>query len=239
MKPEKSKEGNRELPTQYVSFTFFKIDSAFRRLSQEEQDWRKQEFKQAIEEYQDKDMMILHYSLIGIRADADFMLWRISKELDVFEEMMAKIMRTGLGQYLNVSFSYLSITKRSIYVDKIDPEHQNSRIYIKPGQYKYLFVYPFVKTRNWYHITFPTRQGMMDEHIKMGVKYPSVKLNTTYSFGLDDQEFVVAFETDNPVDFSNLVQELRESQASLYTLRDTPMYTCIHKDSVSDLLNSL
>jgi chlorite dismutase len=53
-----------------------------------------------------------------------------------------------------------------------------------------------------------------------------VKLHTTYSFGLDDQEFVVAFETDQPSDFLDLVQELRESKASRYTLRDTPMYTC-------------
>ncbi len=88
------------------------------------------------------------------------------------------------------------------------------------------FVYPFVRTREWYSRTPDQRQEMMDEHIRIGTKYRSVKLHTTYSFGLDDQEFVVAFETDNPADFLDLVQELRETKASSYTLRDTPMFTC-------------
>jgi chlorite dismutase len=70
-------------------------------------------------------------------------------------------------------------------------------------------------------------QQIMDEHIKGGNKYPSVKLNTTYSFGLDDQDFVVAFETEEPKDFLDLVMELRETQSSLYTVRDTPIFTCV------------
>src|SRR2546423_1669724 len=91
---------------------------------------------------------------------------------------------------------------------------------------KHEFVYPFVKTREWYSLPVEQRQEMMDEHIRVGTKYRSVKLHTTYSFGLDDQEFVVAFETDYPSDFLDLVQELREAKASRYTLRDTPMFTC-------------
>ena len=67
----------------------------------------------------------------------------------------------------------------------------------------------------------------MQEHIKVGREYPSVDLNTSYSFGLDDQEFVVAFETDNPADFLDLVQRLRTTESSSYTLRDTPTFTCI------------
>ena len=67
----------------------------------------------------------------------------------------------------------------------------------------------------------------MQEHIKLGREYPSVDLNTSYSFGLDDQEFVVAFETDNPADFLDLVQRLRTTESSSYTLRDTPTFTCI------------
>jgi chlorite dismutase len=86
-----------------------------------------------------------------------------------------------------------------------------------------------VKTREWYQIPFDQRQSMMDDHIRVGNKYPSVRLHTTYSFGLDDQEFVVAFETDKPQDFLDLVQELREAKSSLYTLRDTPIFTCVAK----------
>ena len=128
--------------------------------------------------------------------------------------------------YLEPSQSFLSMTKRSMYIDKDNPKHVEDRLHIVPGKSDYLFVYPFVKTREWYSRTPDQRQEMMDEHIRIGTKYRSVKLHTTYSFGLDDQEFVVAFETDNPADFLDLVQELRETKASSYTLRDTPMFTC-------------
>jgi chlorite dismutase len=83
-----------------------------------------------------------------------------------------------------------------------------------------------VKSREWYLLSKEARQKVMDEHIKVGNMYPSVKLNTTYSFGLDDQEFVVAFETDLPGDFLDLVMALRETEGSKYTIRDTPIYTC-------------
>src|SRR5204862_6549054 len=86
--------------------------------------------------------------------------------------------------------------------------------------------YPFVMTRAWYTLPCAERQLMMNKHISTGHKYTSVKINTTYSFGLDDQEFVLAFETDEPADFLDLVQELRETEASSFTLRDTPIFTC-------------
>ena len=79
---------------------------------------------------------------------------------------------------------------------------------------------------------------MMSEHIRVGHEFPRVKLNTTYSFGLDDQEFVVAFETDYPSDFLDLVQRLRETQGSAYTLRDTPIFTCV-RTSVEDMLKRM
>jgi chlorite dismutase len=84
-----------------------------------------------------------------------------------------------------------------------------------------------VKTRTWYALPAEERWRIMQEHIKIGREYPSVDLNTSYSFGLDDQEFVVAFETDNPADFLDLVQRLRTTESSSYTLRDTPTFTCI------------
>ena len=108
----------------------------------------------------------------------------------------------------------------------------------RPIDKKYLFVYPFVKTRAWYALSLEDRKRMMNEHIRVGLHVSSVSLNTTYSFGLDDQEFVVAFETDNISDFLDLVQELRETEASRYTLRDTPMFTCVEaaagRDTGSD-----
>ena len=156
------------------------------------------------------------------------MLWRISLSTDAFQEQSKAINMTRLGAYLTQPYSFLSMTKRSMYIDKLDPFHTpESRTNIIPGKRKYLFVYPFVKTRDWYLLPLEERQAIMDVHIKAGNKYPSVKLNTTYSFGLDDQDFVVAFETEEPKDFLDLVQELRETQSSKYTVRDTPTFTCV------------
>jgi chlorite dismutase len=121
---------------------------------------------------------------------------------------------------LSQAYSFLAMTKPSEYSDE-------SRLEVRPGHGKYLFVYPFVKTRAWYALPADERWRIMQEHIRLGREYPSVDLNTSYSFGLDDQEFVVAFETDNPGDFLDLVQRLRTSESSSYTLRDTPTFTCI------------
>ena len=156
-------------------------------------------------------------------------MWRIGYSLESMQEFTAKLFATKLGNYLTTPYSYLAITKRSVYVDKINPEHEEQRLRIIPGKAKYLFMYPFVKTPEWYLLTKHTRQGMMDEHIIVGNKYPSVKFNTTYSFGLDDQEFALAFETDKPEDFVNLLMDLRETQGRLYTQRDTPIFTCVNR----------
>ena len=214
---------------QFVNFQFLKLDPVYYRLLPNEKVVAVQEFLNAWEAYQGK-LLLLTYSLVGIRADCDILLWRVSENLEIFQEMTATLRSSGVGRYLHPVYSYLAMTRRSLYVDKITPEHDDARTRIVPGKSKYLFVYPFVKTHEWYQLPMKDRQAMMDEHIRVGVKYPSVKINTTYSFGLDDQEFVVAFETDHPQDFLDLVMELRESKGRVYTLRDTPTFTCILKD---------
>jgi chlorite dismutase len=222
---------------QFVSFTFYQARPEWRTLDDRGRDFGRQEFMNVFGEFR-KHLMMHTYSLVGLRGNVDFMVWRIGYSLDPMQEMTARLNRTGLGKYLNVSQSFLSMTKRSMYIDKDNPEHVEDRLHIVPGKSKYLFVYPFVKTRDWYTRSVEERQLMMDEHIRIGSKYRSVKLHTTYSFGLDDQEFVVAFETDEPADFLDLVQELRESKASSYTLRDTPMFTCRQR-SLEECLNDL
>jgi len=214
-----------KLPRQYVSFSFYRVRPEWRSLDAAERERARTEFVSEVDGFRNE--LLLHsYSLVGLRPNVDFMLWRIGYELDPIQEMSSRLNQTALGQYLDVTQSFLSMTKRSMYIDKDNPEHVEDRLHIVPGKSKYLFVYPFVKTRDWYTRNPEQRQEMMDEHIRVGSKYRSVKLHTTYSFGLDDQEFVVAFETDFPSDFLDLVQELRETKASSFTLRDTPMYTC-------------
>jgi chlorite dismutase len=226
-KKEHSPEENRR---QYVNFAYFKVDPAWRRLSAEERKRGKLQFVEVAKSYE-PEMLVIPYSLVGIRGDCDFMLWRISYELSKFQEMTAGLLATDLGKYLTTSYSYVAMTKRSTYVrEHVHADQEGTRLRLTPGKFKYLFVYPFVKTRAWYRLSQAARQGMMNEHIEIGHKYPTVRLNTTYSFGLDDQEFVLAFESDKPDDFLDLVMELRSAESSNYTLRDTPIFTCIHHE---------
>jgi len=222
---------------QLVSFCFYRLDPAWRRLPRSTKTKQAGELQSVITRYA-KRLMVLTYSLVGLKADVDFLIWRVGSHLEDLQEMSGALRQTAMAGYLSMPYSYLSMTKRSTYVDKLDPDHQDRRRFITPAKSKYLFVYPFVKTREWYQLPFEQRQAMMDEHIRVGNKYPSVRLHTTYSFGLDDQEFIVAFESDRPQDFLDLVQELRETKGSAYTLRDTPIFTSVSKP-FADILQDI
>ena len=213
---------------QLVGFSFYKLDPAWRRLPKAAKHDQTGELLSVVNHFS-KKLMVLTYSLVGMRPDVDFLIWRVGSQLEELQEMSAAIWQTQMGSYLSTPHAYLSMTKRSLYVDKIDPDHPDKRRFITPAHAKYLFVYPFVKTTEWYQLPFEERQKMMDEHIILGNKFPSVKIHTTYSFGLDDPEFVLAFETDSPKDFLDLVMAMRESKARPFTLRDTPIFTCIAK----------
>ena len=213
---------------QMVGFSFYRLDPSWRRLASGVKSKQSAELLGVINTWS-KRLMLRTYSLVGLKPDVDFLIWRVGKTTEELQAMSAAVRQTAIAGYLTMPYSYLSMTKRSTYVDKLDPDHQDKRRFITFADSKYLFVYPFVKTREWYQLPFEQRQAMMDEHIQIGNKYPSVRLHTTYSFGLDDQEFVVAFETDKPQDFLDLVMELRGTKGSSYTLRDTPIFTCVAK----------
>src|SRR5579875_3198793 len=225
-------------PRQLVRFVFYKLDPQWLRLPAEQRRAGREELLAIYNEYA-QCSLLRRYALYGLRSDCDFMLWQATYDLGHLQGLSSKIRRSAIGPYLPEVRSFLSMTKRSVYVGK-GPRGaaHDPRLVITLEDKPYLFVYPFVKTRPWYALPLQERKRMMDEHIRIGLKYKSVSLNTTYSFGLDDQEFVVAFETDNIADFLDLVQELRESEASSYTLRDTPMFTCIAQP-LEDILEAL
>jgi chlorite dismutase len=172
-------------------------------------------------------MLTRVYSTVGTRGDADFLVWQVHDDLQEITDWHAALLRSALGGALERPHSFLSMTMRSQYTN---PQHEGSaqrdRLRADGGTNRYLFVYPMAKTRAWYELPAADRQQMMEEHIAVGHKYHGIKINTTYSYGLDDQEFVVAFEGDDPGEFLALVRELRDSRASAYTLFDTPMFTC-------------
>lgn len=226
---------------QFLSYAFYKLDPAFRRLPAAEREEMKAEFQAAVEGWVDdaeavKGLIQRTYSLVGIRDDVDFMLWRIAFDVRDFQEAQARLNRTRLMGYLTQPATYLAMQKRSQYVNRI--QGSGHGLEILPGQGQYLFIYPFIKTRAWYDLTPLARQGMMDEHIYASEPFKGIRINTSYSYGIDDQEFVVAFDSDYPQEFVDLVHRLRYTEASNYTLQDTPMYTCVKKD-LPGILNDL
>jgi chlorite dismutase len=225
-----------KLPAQYINYAFFKLDSPWRRLPDAEREAGKREFLAAVEEHSG-EMLLRSFSLMGLRADADFMLWRIGYDLDAFERMTSALLKTGLGKYLTISYSYFALSRRSIYVGEHTPGFE-SRTHIIPGQGEYLFVYPFVKTREWYSLPLEERQRMMNEHMQIGRKHYPVKNNTGYCFGIDDYEFILSFEAESPEKFQDLMMELRESEASSYTELDTPIFTC-RRRTLTEVLEAL
>ena len=203
----------------FVKYTFLKVDPAWRRLDEAERAQHKREFMAACEDFAG-ERLLRSFSLIGTHGDADLMLLSQATNLERIHEFHVGLGQSGLMKWCETPYSYLALTKPSEYSDE-------SRLEVRPAHSKYLFVYPFVKTREWYRIPPDERWRIMQEHIKVGREYPDIDLNTSYSFGLDDQEFVVAFETDEPASFLDLVQRLRTTEASAYTKRDTPTFTCV------------
>ena len=234
---EELEEHKRKLPRQFVNFTFYRARPEWRMLDDSEKDHCKQGFIETIDDFR-RHLLIHSYSTVGLRTNADFMIWRIGSALDPIQEMTGRLNQTSMAKYVEATQSFLSMTKRSMYIEKDCPEQAEDRVHVVPGQSDYLFVCPLQRTREWYARPQEQRQEMMDENLRIGSKYRSVKLHTTYSFGLDDQEFVVAFETNNPSEFLDLIQELRETKASCFTLRDTPMFTC-RRRSVGECLDAL
>ncbi len=214
----------------FVKFTFLKVDPVWRRLTHKEREDHKQEFAAACEDFA-CDHTLRSYSLVGTRGDADLMLLTSSSKLDEIHEFHVVLGQSGLAKYTDTPYSYLAMTRKSEYSEE-------ERLKFRPADAKFMFIYPFWKTRDWYRLPQEKRMRIMNQHIEIGRKYPSVTINTTYSFGIDDQEFVVAFESDEPGDFLDLVMELRGSESSSYTLRDTPIFTCIAV-SVEKMLNAL
>ncbi|MEO8251697.1 MAG: chlorite dismutase family protein [Chloroflexota bacterium] len=165
------------------------------------------------------------YSTIGLRADGDLFLWRMAERIEEVEETAADLLTSGVGRWLTPATSMIGLTRPSQYVKR--PTSQEQSLF-SGDRSRYLVVYPFTKSVEWYLTPADERQEVMKGHMRVGHKYPQVRQLLAYSFGLDDQEFIVAYETDDLVAFQDLVRELRETESRRSTVRDTPIITAIH-----------
>lgn len=214
----------------FFNFVFFKADQKWRWLNEMAKEESAKEFISIIEA---SNVKYRSYSTIGLKEDSDFLLWLMADKLDDTQDLIARLNNTVLGKYLDITYSFISLTKPSIYAPSSIPS------FVKGEEpMRYVIVYPFVKSREWYLLPFEERKRMMEEHAEVGRRFPNIKLNTTSSFGLDDQDFMLAFETDNLADFHDLVMQLRETQVSRYVVRDTPFLIGIYKP-LADIIKDL
>jgi len=205
----------------FVKFTFFRVLPEWRRLPASERAEHKREFAAACREF-GEDHLLRSYSLVGTRGDCDLMVRALAPSLDPIHELHVLLNQSGLMRYAEISHSFLAMTKESVYSD--EPQALEPR----PGSdAKYLIVYPMWKKREWYLLPAEERMRVMRGHIETGRRYTNIDINTAYSYGLDDQEFVVSFNADEPGEFLDLVQELRSTESSSYTESETPIFTCI------------
>lgn len=215
----------------YFNFSFFKVDPKWRWMA----DLAKEESAKEVENVMNNSgIMYRTYSNLGLRDDADFLFWFAAKTVEEIQIVIEKLYKTVFGKYIIPSRTYLSCTRPSLYIQ----EQKALGFFTENNPKKHVIVYPFTKTREWYLLPKEKRQEIMDEHIKVSKKYPQVVLNTTYSFGIHDEDFMLAFEVDDIRDFQNLIMDLRETLVSTYVKNDIPMIVCVKKDLVP-LISSL
>lgn len=220
--------GKSSTRRQFVNFAFFKVNPEWRRLTIDERREHKAEAIRVLNRWNNEDMRLITYSNAGLRADTDFMLWRICYSLDCLSSAHTDFIKTQLGGYLEATHSFLGMTKRSQYLIGKEHDHNQAlRDYIKPGGTRYLTIYPFTKTREWYLRAFEDRQRIVSEQIKALGEFTRVRMNSVYSYGLDDNEFVIALETDHPEDLVDMGMRLREVENSVFILKDVPRLTSI------------
>lgn len=219
-------------------YLFLKFTDAFWALTA---DQRNDFFPALRRELQEAVTCANFYQISPLNVEIDFMIWSAapveheSDEASIFERLGRVINKRRL--LIQPVVDLWGYTRPSVYArnassQEIDPFTEQRQTY--------LILYPFVKTIQWYLLGKDTRQGMMNEHIRVGHQYPEIKQLLLYSFGVQDQEFVVVYETEQLYRFSELVNELRGSDVREYTQRDTPVYTGVWRspEAMADLFGA-
>lgn len=208
----------------FIQYLTFKADRAWRQLDEPTRRAGRTEFIDALTRR--SDITTYAYSTLGLKQDADLLLWRAATTPDALQDSLSHLLLTGLGRYLDITHSFVGLIRPSDYVRRQTTQEQ---AIFEQERLRYFIVYPFVKTTEWYLMSREARQGMMNEHIRVGHEFPMVRQLLVYSTGLDDQEFVVAYETDDLDAFQSLVLALRTTEARRFTLRDTPILLCVYR----------
>jgi len=221
--------------SRYVHALALGLDPAWRRQTRDERCRSAEEFCAALSAR--SEVTTFTYSMIGLKAGVDMMLWTLAPSVEALEEKIAAALRTGMGTWMAPRQSFLGIIRPSQYVKRPTPQEQSL---FSGERSKYLVVYPFTKSADWYLLSQEERQTVMNEHMKIGHRYQQVRQLLAYSFGVDDMDFLVAYETDDLAAFGDLVRELRGTESRRSTVRDTPIMTGIHRpiEAITRLLGA-
>lgn len=221
----------------YIQALALGLDPAWRRRAEKERRDDARSFAIAESAAEGHRVRSLTYSSIGLEPGVDLLLWRMAPSVDSLEASGAQLLREGLGRWLTVRHSLIGRIGRSQYVRK--PTEQEASLF-SGDRSRYLVVYPFKKSSEWYLTPSETRQKIMNEHMKVGHRYPAIRQALAYSFGLDDQDFVVAYETDDLAAFGELVRELRGTESRRATVSDAPLLVGVHRplDEILQLLGA-
>ena len=221
----------------YVQALALGLDPAWRRRADDERRDDGCRFAEAHAAAEQDGVRSVAYSSVGIEPGVDLLFWGMASTLDALEAAAAGILRAGLGRWLTVRHSLIGRIGPSQYVKKPTAQEQSL---LSGERSRYLIVYPFTKSAEWYLLSRETRQGIMNEHMRVGHDYPMVRQALAYSFGLDSQEFVVAYETDDLVAFGDLVRALRGTESRRSTVKDTPILLGIRRplDEILSLLGA-
>lgn len=212
-------------PTVYANFWIYDVDREWRKLPDQERACAREQLAQVICASSDDVTLRGAYSTVGLRHDAALMLWTVTESLDAMQQLAVNINRSELGKYLINRYTFLGLALGSRYT----ADHAPAFISGTPPK-RYLSVYPFVKSHEWYQMPFEERRKAMAEHGVMGREYPHILTNTTSSFGIADHEFVVALETDDLEDMVKMVEYLRGAASRPYTTIDTPIILGTRKE---------
>jgi chlorite dismutase len=212
--------------TIYIQAVGLGLDPAWRRMSPDDQQADIDALLAAETATTGEGVRTLTYSTVGIEPGVDILLFRLASSVAALETAGARLARSGVGRWLTVRHSFLGLIGPSQYVRKPSDQERS----ILDGQPAgYLVVYPFTKSTDWYLQSREERQAVMNGHMKVGHRYPTVRQLLAYSFGLDDQDFVVAYDTDDLAAFGELVRELRGTESRRSTVRDTPLLLGVHR----------
>lgn len=203
-------------------FLTLAVSGEWRRLDPATRRTQKLEFAEALE----RCGVAAHaYSLVGTRGDADLMLWLVGDDARALQQAEARLAATAFWAFSSRPYTYLAARRKSQYLgEHAHAAMEHGRGTAGPiGDRPYVVVYPMTKKRSWYALPHAERTRIMAAHFETGHRYPDIRIHTGYSFGIDDHEFVVAFEAPDPRQFLTLVAELRETESSSYTERETPI----------------